>query len=260
MEAMSPRTVDWLRPSADDETVPNAGLRERKKRQLRQLLSDTATQLFLERGFDKFRITEVAEACGVSEKTVYNYFPTKESLILDRWQSTPSALLHALADPAMAPIDAVLQVLDGDLRAWTSWYTKLERPAEAGAKVRQFADMLQATPSLRAYERDMTDQLVAKAARALALRIGLKPEDPEPQIAAAALIELWRVQDRSLRRHLETASTPAQIRNRVSTDVQRAARLLRDGLAAFESLEPRVRGASAAVRVAPGPRRRSSNA
>ena len=82
------------------------GLRERKKRLLRQQLSDTATEMFVERGFEGVRITEIAEACGVSEKTVYNYFPTKESLILDRWQSTPTALLRGLADPALMPIEA----------------------------------------------------------------------------------------------------------------------------------------------------------
>ena len=60
------------------------GLRERKKRLMRQLISDTATAMFLERGFDEVRVAEVAAACDVSEKTVYNYFPTKESLILDR--------------------------------------------------------------------------------------------------------------------------------------------------------------------------------
>ena len=65
--------------------MPEAeGLRERKKRLMRQHLSDTATRMFLERGFDAVRVSEIAEACGVSEKTVFNYFPAKESLILDR--------------------------------------------------------------------------------------------------------------------------------------------------------------------------------
>ena len=58
---------------------------------MRQQLSDTATQMFLERGFDDVRVTEIAEACGVSEKTVFNYFPTKESLILDRLEATMAA-------------------------------------------------------------------------------------------------------------------------------------------------------------------------
>ncbi|UQA93067.1 TetR/AcrR family transcriptional regulator [Streptomyces halobius] len=60
------------------------GLRERKKRQTRQHISDTATGLFLERGFDAVTIAEIAEAADVSVNTVYNYFPAKEDLFFDR--------------------------------------------------------------------------------------------------------------------------------------------------------------------------------
>ncbi len=83
---MEARTVEWpVPPPAPGSKPPEAGgLRERKKRLMRQQLSDTATRMFMERGFDGVRVTEIAEACGVSEKTVFNYFPTKESLILDR--------------------------------------------------------------------------------------------------------------------------------------------------------------------------------
>jgi hypothetical protein len=65
----------------------------------------------------------------------------------------------------------------------------------------------------------------------------MDPEDPEPQMAAGALLELWRVQGRSLRRHLDATSTSAQIYTLVSSDVQRAARLLTDGLASFDTLK-----------------------
>ncbi|MGH3380870.1 MAG: TetR/AcrR family transcriptional regulator, partial [Actinoallomurus sp.] len=82
---MSTRTVEWTAPRTPGTGAPEGeGLRERKKRLMRRQLSDTATQLFMERGFEAVRVAEIAEACGVSEKTVFNYFPTKESLILDR--------------------------------------------------------------------------------------------------------------------------------------------------------------------------------
>ncbi|MFF8310475.1 TetR/AcrR family transcriptional regulator [Streptomyces lydicus] len=60
------------------------GLRERKKRQTRQFISDVATGLFLERGFDAVTIAEIAQAADVSVNTVYNYFPAKEDLFFDR--------------------------------------------------------------------------------------------------------------------------------------------------------------------------------
>ncbi|MBP2048736.1 AcrR family transcriptional regulator [Streptomyces griseochromogenes] len=59
-------------------------LRERKKRQTRQRISDVATVRFVERGFDKVTVTEVARAAGVSAMTVFNYFPRKQDLFLDR--------------------------------------------------------------------------------------------------------------------------------------------------------------------------------
>src|SRR6266481_1947825 len=112
---MSGRAVDWTAGRAP--VAPAEGLRERKKRLMRQQLSDTATAMFLERGFDAVRVTEVAEACGVSEKTVYNYFPTKESLVLDRDDATLASLRTGLADPGIRPVEAALRVLDQELHA-----------------------------------------------------------------------------------------------------------------------------------------------
>ena len=74
------------------------------------------------------------------------------------------------------------------------------------------------------------DQFVAVAAEILAGRAGTSADDPEPQIAAIALLGLWRIQFQSLSRHLDGARTPAQVRQAVTADVQRAARLIGTGL------------------------------
>ena len=58
----------------------NEGLRARKKRAAREAIAATASRLFAERGFDTVTVAEVAAAAEVSEKTVFNYFPTKEDL------------------------------------------------------------------------------------------------------------------------------------------------------------------------------------
>ena len=47
----------------EEAPVAAEGLRERKKRLMRQLISDTATSMFLERGFEEVRVAEVAAAC-----------------------------------------------------------------------------------------------------------------------------------------------------------------------------------------------------
>jgi AcrR family transcriptional regulator len=204
---------------------------------MRQQLSDTATRMFLERGFDAVRVTEVAEACGVSEKTVFNYFPTKESLILDRLEATMTSLRAGLAEPGIAPVEAALRILDHELGAMTSWLAEQDDPAQAAALLQRFGAMIAATSSLRAYQGDMMASYVAVAAEILAARTGMSVGDPEPQIAAAALLGLWRIQSQSLSRNLDGTRTPAQIHEAVTADIRRAARLIDTGLA---SLTPRL--------------------
>jgi AcrR family transcriptional regulator len=58
------------------------GLRERKRRAARETIASAARRLFAEHGFEAVTVSEVAAAAEVSEKTVYNYFPTKEDLAL----------------------------------------------------------------------------------------------------------------------------------------------------------------------------------
>ena len=226
---VSTQTVDWLDREAAG--APVEGLRARKKRLMRQQLSDTATRMFVERGFDAVRVAEVAEACGVSEKTVFNYFPTKESLVLDRLEVTMASLRTGLADPAVPPTEAALRILDRELTAMTAWLNSQDDPAEAAEAMRRFGGLIRATPSLRAYQSDMMDQFVSLAAEILAARVAMRAEDPEPQIAARALLGLWHVQAESLRKHL--SGPPGQIHELVTADVRRAARLIDRGLSSF---------------------------
>jgi AcrR family transcriptional regulator len=244
---MSRRAVDW---TAGDAPVPPAeGLRERKKRLMRQQLSDTATAMFLERGFDAVRVAEVAAACGVSEKTVFNYFPVKEALIMDRLETTLAALRAGLADPARTPVQAALAILDRELGAMTGWLAGQQDSGQQDSgqgrqAIRRFGDLIRATPSLRAYQADMMDQAASVATEILAARAGMTPDDPEPQITARALLGLWRVQADSLRRHLDRAPTPARLHELVTADVRRAARLIDMGLRTFAApptLVPAIR-------------------
>jgi AcrR family transcriptional regulator len=57
------------------------GLRQRKKLQTGSRIWRTAVELFLERGFDKVSVMEIAEASEVSKMTVFNYFGSKEDLV-----------------------------------------------------------------------------------------------------------------------------------------------------------------------------------
>jgi AcrR family transcriptional regulator len=226
------------------------GLRERKKRLMRQQLSDTATGMFLERGFDAVRVAEVAAACGVSEKTVFNYFPVKEALIMDRLEGTLAALRTGLADREHSPAEAVLAILARELTGMTGLLhgSRDAGPRDAGPRdagvgrdggaeeavrrqaIRRFGDLIRATPALRAYQADMMERSIFVATGILAARAGLTADDPEPQIAARALLGLWRVQADSLRKHLDHAATPDRLHELVTADVRRAARIVETGL------------------------------
>jgi NADH dehydrogenase len=55
--------------------------RERKKEETRQRLLEAGWRLFRDQGYDDTTVAEIAEAADVAKGTLFNYFPTKESLL-----------------------------------------------------------------------------------------------------------------------------------------------------------------------------------
>ncbi|MGB3762640.1 MAG: helix-turn-helix domain-containing protein [Ornithinimicrobium sp.] len=176
------------------------GRRERNRQVLRRKLSDTATAMFLEHGFDAVRVADVAQACGVSTKTVWNHFPTKEALLLDRGERLATALRAVADEPTSQPdVLAVLGVVTSCIE------TELQElavgdPADAGSRdgeatwsVHAFVRLAETHPGLRAAAADRYEQLVRLAADALAARSGDPASSPRNQILAGALISLWRL-------------------------------------------------------------------
>jgi AcrR family transcriptional regulator len=211
---------------------PDDGLRERKKRRTRQQISDVATTLFVVRGFDHVKVSEVAEIVGVSEKTVYNYFPTKESLVFDRTDETIARLAASLREreAGESPVRAMLRALREDMDELE------ELPDEVHMFLPVFAEMVAATPALRAAWLDLQGRLVEVANHELAALADVDPRDPEPMIAAHAIVGLYELAVGSRVRHIEHGLRGEELHAAVLADLERAARLLDTGLWSFTLL------------------------
>ena len=211
---------------------PHDGLRERKKRRTRQQISDVATSLFVVRGFDHVKVSEIAEIVGVSEKTIYNYFPTKESLVFDRADEGLARLATALRErePGESPTRAIVRALVDDMDDLK------DLPDELHMFLPMFAEMVATTPSLRAALLDLQGRLVEVATRELAALADLDPRDPEPLIAARAIVGLHDLALASRMRHIEDGLRGIELRDAVLSDLERAARLLDAGLWSFNLL------------------------
>jgi AcrR family transcriptional regulator len=228
-----PNWREMAREHLASSSFPDEGLRERKKRLMRQQISDTATGMFLERGFDEVKITEVADACGVSEKTIYNYFPTKESLLLDREEEMADDIRRVLGlgGPKISPVEATVEILEVQLNELFAHWDSTDN--KDVSMLRRFVELIESTPALRAAHFDMMDRYVQVAAKAMAERAGVDPQDPEPQIAAIAIVGLWRIYFRSVVKYSHENATPAEVRDAVMKEVRRAARLIDTGVWSF---------------------------
>jgi len=226
--------AQWIREMRELQRRrrPGEGLREHKKRLTRQQISDTATWMFAERGYDHVRIADVADAAGVSEKTVYNYFPTKESLVFDREEEITAQLVGALRDrgPGTSPVQAFVASMEDEEQRYGIV------PPEAVWMLRAFDELVTSTPELVAAARAMTSRVIAAIAAVLAQDLELDPRDPEPQIVAHALMGLWELRESSMSRRIEDGLTGQALRDAVRADVARAARVLETGLWALHLL------------------------
>ena len=208
---------------------PDEGLRERKRRMTRQLISDAATTMFATRGFDNVRVSEVADRVGVSEKTVYNYFPTKESLVLDYADEAVERMARALRE--RGPEESLTQAVARAIKEDTERFD--QAPDALIEFVPLFLGMIDSTPALRAAWLEMHDRLANVARDELAAQAGVDPRDPEPMAAGRALAGLTEVALESRIRRIQEGLRGDELREAVDDDLQRAARLLETGLWSF---------------------------
>ena len=159
------------------------GLRERKKAQTEAKLWRIAVGLFVERGFDQVSVAEIAAAADVSKVTVFNYFPTKEDLVMSPPGQHVDDLAAAVRERAPGqPVVAALR---------EQYLGALERrdPAVGFNDEVHVLDVLRLiiqTPSL--LERAHAMALIAESA--LAHELAELSADHDPVLAAVAAAQL----------------------------------------------------------------------
>ena len=217
---------------------PGEGLRERKRRLTRHLISDTATAMFASRGFDAVKVTEIADRANISMKTLYNYFPTKESMVFDDADELIEDVAAALRDrpDEMSITDAFVGALQANMYGYDLLDDEL-----AASVATTFAAIVRQTPALHAHWLEIQDRIARAAADQLALQAGTEPTDPRAALAGWALAGLVQVDMDSRVRHIRAGRRGVQLRQAVAGDVRQAAKLLETGLA---SLPRRTRAAA----------------
>ncbi len=167
------------------------GLRETKKQQTRQEISDTATRLFIERGFESTTIAEIADAARVAKKTVTNYFPRKEDLALDHHERFVGVLAEAVESRADG--ESALTALRQRFRAAAATYS-----ADAGFSGPDFSRMLADSPTLTARLREL-HELREQALAAALPGDELLRRTAAAQLGAACRLLFDRIQELQLR-------------------------------------------------------------
>jgi len=86
-----------------DEDAPVGGARERKRAETRRRVTDAGICLFIERGYEATTVEEIAQAAGISRRTFFHHFKSKDDILL----SLQSGMGEMIADAVRnAPADA----------------------------------------------------------------------------------------------------------------------------------------------------------
>jgi AcrR family transcriptional regulator len=206
------------------------GLRERKKQQTRDRLTEAARRLFVERGFEAVSVAEVARSADVSEATVFNYFPTKEDLVYSRLERFEDELLAAIRD--RAPGETILAAFGRFVLEPRGFLAA--RDAAAATRLVEISRMIAASPALLARERQIFDRYTRSLAALIAEQTAAREDDPAPAVAAAALIGVHRAMIEHVRRHLLAGDDDLRrLRRGVRTVGTRALALLEGGLGGY---------------------------
>jgi AcrR family transcriptional regulator len=162
--------------------------RSRTRLATRQAISNAATRLFIERGFDHVTVDEIAATAGVGRMTVFNHFPRKEDMFFDLDDEGRETLREALRqrESRVSPIEA-LRLLAHRL------ITERSPFVEFSAENQYYIEAIEGSEALKARARAIRDELAQVVAEALCKCVGREPTDVAAQLAADLLLATWTV-------------------------------------------------------------------
>ncbi|MEV5674595.1 TetR family transcriptional regulator [Streptomyces sp. NPDC052179] len=178
------------------------GLRERKKQLTYQAVSDAAIAMFLERGFDKVSVAEVAAAADISKPTLFRYFPTKEDLALHRFADHEDEAARVVA--GRAPEETPLIALHRHFLAGLEERDPVTGLCDA-PEVLAFHRLLYGTPALVA-------RLYAYQGRSeAALAHALGGDGVAERLAAGQIIAVLRILAEANWRRIDAGESAGQV-------------------------------------------------
>ena len=163
-------------------------LSSRKRLATRQGISNAATRLFLEHGFDHVTVDQIAAAADVGRMTVFNHFPRKEDMFFDRDEEGREALREAIRgrSEGVSPAEA-LRLLAHRL------VTEGSPLVDFSAQSQGFIQTVEASETLKARARAIRDELADVVAQTLAESAGQVAPDADARLAAGMLLAAWTV-------------------------------------------------------------------
>ncbi|MFG3284766.1 TetR/AcrR family transcriptional regulator [Streptomyces sp. NPDC048111] len=209
------------------------GLRERKKRETRQRISDLATGLFLERGFEAVTIAEIAEVADVSVNTVYNYFPAKEDLFLDRSKGIVDRLSRWVRgrDAGESAATAVLRELRGEVESVSPRVGLMEGYS-------RFMAVVEGSSALKSRLWAVGQDVLANLEATLREETGAAPGDPLPALIGGQINWVHQTAMAVIGREMMAGRDPREVSREVLVLIDEM-----EGLLGDKVLNYAVRGA-----------------
>lgn len=207
------------------------GLRARKKAKTRLAISDTATKMFHEWGFDAVTVADIAAAAEVSVATVFNYFPTKEDMFFEGERTVIDAHVRLIRERKRdesipeALERAVRDALD-DALGWLL--------SDGG----RFVRTLQASPSLRARAHLSLEKLEMALTKAIAEETSATKSDPSPRVVAALFVTIERALVDEARAAILRGDAAPVVKRHVRRTCERAFELLGGGIRGYGRADP----------------------